>query len=369
MEAFNEQEAKMWFRKSDRIIIKIGTNVLTPHTTKYNPTYFEKLAASISFLQQQKKKVILVSSGAVGLGLKSLSDTLLKKVHKQNLAHRQALASLGQNKLMSLYSDAFEKQGLFVAQVLVSRKDFLNRDHYHNLKNVLETLLSWNVVPIINENDAVSTEELRLGDNDTLSAHITAMHWSSFLIMLTSIDGFYLNKKRLLVVRTIQEKIEKAARGPEAGGIGGMKTKIKAAKKLLQSAQAMVIASGENPDILYDIAEGKAVGTYFLPKSDKGELTAKQRWILHNRHTEGAVLIDKGAEKAILEKRASLLPVGVKQVIQPFEKNAIINVLNQDQKKVARGLTKISSAALEKKMNQKKKSNIELIHRDDLVLL
>ena len=225
----------------------------------------DNLVQSIVELKNQKKKVLLVSSGAVGFG-KAILKKKIKIHNKPSLVYRQALASMGQGELIDMYRLAFYKFDIFVAQILVSALDFKTKEHYKNLKRCIDQLFEWDIIPIINENDPVATEEL-IGDNDTLAAFTATMYTHSFLILLTTVDGFYMNQKKRLFIEEITDAEMKHAGKPFAGGVGGMQTKLEAAQKIIKNDRLMNISNGNIPNVIKHIMKAKDTGTWFLKKT------------------------------------------------------------------------------------------------------
>ncbi|MDH5716225.1 MAG: glutamate 5-kinase [Spirochaetia bacterium] len=357
-------------KKIKHVVIKIGTNSITPHIENQNSIFFHELADVVLFLQKSGINPIIVSSGAVGLGKELLKREKKDYVQKKiTLVEKQALASLGQSLLIDIYRDAFERKNIPIAQILVSKSDFQNRKHYQNLKYTIEQLINWKSVPVINENDAVATEELKVGDNDTLSELIAGMHPYTFLIMLTTVDGFIIENKKIDFIDKISDKYFKHAQGPNEGGIGGMKTKLKSAEKILLSGHIMNICSGKSPKIIYDLLKGEPKGTWFFTSLQKNEVAAKKRWLLHNRHITGSLYIDKGAKEALISKNASLLIVGIEKYDGVFNKGDIIEIFYKD-KKLGKGIISYSNKELEDFLISKKEERgLEVIHRDNLILL
>ncbi len=354
---------KEFIEKSSHVIIKVGTNLLAPEIKKTDSRFFYQLAKQISKIKKRNKKIILVSSGSVGMG-KKIFKGMSKKTAKNDLVGRQALASIGQGMLINIYRDSFKRVDTMVGQILASHYDFHNRDHYKNLKNTIDQLLEWGVVPIVNENDTVATDELYLGDNDTLAAFITGMYPNAILIILTTVDGFYIENKKQDVIRSISPKMMEHAGEAQKGGVGGMKTKLIAAKKILRSGQLMAVAHGKEKNILESLLNALNKGTWFFPDSF-GPLMGKKRWILHSSSFIGNVILDKGAYKAI-SGTASLLNVGVKKIEGEFLKGDLILIKNQEFEIVGKGIASIDSKDI---FLKKKEKGVEVIHRDNMVLL
>jgi len=356
-------------KKIKYIVIKIGTNTIKSHIENNNYAFFDDLSRISENLMKQNIHPIIVSSGAVGLGKNLMKEKLQSSFKKFSLVEKQALASLGQSLLIDIYREAFGKNQIPVSQILVSKEDFQNKKHYQNLKRTLDQLLKWNSVPVINENDAVATDELKVGDNDTLSELITGMYPNTLLIMMTSIDGFYMNSKKVSVLSKVSSKELNYAEGPNEGGIGGMKTKLKSASKILLSGQIMNICSGEDAGILEKILSAEECGTWFFNALSKNSLSAKKRWLLHNRHNSGIIHIDKGAKDALHKNTASLLIVGIKNFEGHFEKGDIVSIY-YNQKRIGKGITSFAGSELAMLIAEKdKKKGVEFIHRDNLIIL
>ncbi len=245
------------------VVLKFGTGVLTEHIEKRSTRYFRQIAKECLELKKRGKQVIIVSSGAVGFG-----RTILKQHNKLNLPQptvleKQALASLGQSLLIETYRNAFARHKLAAAQILVTKNDFENKKHLHNLRVTLDHLLDWGAIPVINENDAVANEELKVGDNDNLSADVAALYPKAVLVLLTTIDAFYADGKRVPHVARITGDIKRHAGNASGGGTGGMITKLQAAEKMLKAGQIMSIASGKKIQIVRKLMMGADIGTWF----------------------------------------------------------------------------------------------------------
>ncbi|MBV6493887.1 MAG: Glutamate 5-kinase [Turneriella sp.] len=256
-------EIKERLQHVTHVVLKFGTSVLTEHIEKRSLAYFRAIARECLELQKQGKKVIIVSSGAVGFGRVILKERNNLKIPHATLGEKQALASLGQSLLIDSYQIAFSKKKLAAAQILVTRTDFENKKHLQNLKATLNQLLDWKAVPIINENDAVSNEEIKLGDNDNLSAHIALLYPKSLLILLTSVDAFYRDGNPVRHIPRITPDIRKAAGDAAEGGTGGMITKLQAGEKILNAGQIMSIAAGKDIKVVRKLMAGAVHGTWF----------------------------------------------------------------------------------------------------------
>jgi glutamate 5-kinase len=312
------------FNSAKRIVIKVGTNTLTKDN-HIDTDYIDTLAGQIAALTKQGKQTLLVTSGAIGMGARQLQLAGPVKEMKT----RQACAAIGQPLLMHEYHQAFARHGLIVAQVLLTVEVLKNRKSYLNLKNAIEALFKLGVVPIINENDSVSTDEIgtAFGDNDKLSALVASKIDADVLILLTDIDALYdknpkqhANAQPIKVVFEITDKIAKAAGGKGSlYSTGGMKTKIDAAKIASYAGCRIVLAHGRHPSVVEKVLAGDDIGTLFLPKQ---KLSNRVRWILNNA-PEGTITVDDGALKA-LRNHKSLLPSGVKSVEGNFEAGAVV---------------------------------------------
>jgi glutamate 5-kinase len=359
-------------------VVKVGSNVLT-EDHGLNLKAIRSITRQISKLCAERREVILVSSGAMASGVKKMG--IGKR--PDEIPKRQAVAAVGQTGLMNAYEKAFERYQRKVAQILLTHEDLSNRRRYLNARNTLNTLLSWDVVPIINENDTVSIEEIKLGDNDNLAAMIALMMGADALINLTDINGLHTKDPRrykdaplISTVSSISKATEKYAGNiPGALGTGGMLSKIKAAKKVTSAGVPMVIANGLKPNILTKLFAGKKQGTYFEPRAQR--LASRKCWIAYSLKPHGAITIDDGAAVAILEKGKSLLPSGIVSVEDEFGIGAPVEFKNLNNDILGTGLVNYSAAEIRQikglKSNQIKdilghKSYDEVIHRDNLAI-
>jgi glutamate 5-kinase len=361
-----------------RIVIKVGSGVLTS-ASGLNMAVIDDLTTEICALKEKGFEVLLVSSGAIASGLKKIG--MAKR--PQSVSQQQAMAAVGQSSLIMAYEDAFERHGHKVAQILLTRDDLTHRRRYLNARNTLFTLLSWNIVPIINENDTVVVDEIKFGDNDNLSAMVTNLTESQLLINLTDIDGLFDKDPRnhddaklIDVVEKADRKIMRYASSiPGFLGTGGMASKIKAARKVALRGVPAIIANGLKPGILDLIFSGKEEGTLFLP----GETTlcSRKHWIAFTKSPKGEIVIDRGAERAILKKGKSLLPSGMVEVRGRFSLGNSVLLLNEAGDQIAVGMVNYHSGDIRKIMGAKSaeiesrlgfKHDDEVIHRDNLVL-
>jgi glutamate 5-kinase len=362
-----------------RIVVKIGTSTLTGGSTRMEPARLVEIARQCAALMEKKNELIIVTSGAMAAGREHLGFPHLPK----GLPAKQMLSAVGQPLLMSLYEDVFSLYKIPIAQVLLTRADLSDRRRYLNSRNTLAALFETNVLPIINENDTVATEEIRVGDNDNLSALVANLIDADLLLLLTDQAGLYTADPRsdpdaVLVNEVTEPEIPaplwEAAGGSATGlGTGGMVTKLQAADLARRSGTTVIIASGESPNILLRAAAEETVGTRFRPVVSSME--SRKRYILAGGHASGAVRIDAGAVQA-LAHGSSLLPVGVKAVDEEFERGDSIRVLDSAGREVARGIANYGSTDLARILGRKSDEieNIlgfnfgdEVVHRNDLV--
>lgn len=366
--------------EAKRVVVKVGTSTLTHSTGKLNLWRIEKLVRELADLSNQGKEIILVTSGAVGAGM----DLLGLKERPKTIPEKQAAAAVGQGRLMHTYEKFFSEHGQVVAQVLLTREDSVKRTRYTNCRNTLLTLLKMGVIPIINENDAVAIDELKIGDNDTLSAMVASIVDADVLIILSDIEGVYTdnpqsNPEATLIgeIGDITPEIEALAGGAGSlRGTGGMYTKIQAGKIAVNSGVSMVIASGLTDGVLRDVLSGATVGTIFLSKENR--LQVRKRWLAFGARTQGIIIIDKGCEKAILSGGSSVLAAGITKVEGDFDHGNTISVMTMEGREVARGIANYSGRETKKIMGAHTNgiANIlgskpydEVIHRDNMVLL
>jgi glutamate 5-kinase len=362
------------------IVVKIGTTLLTDRLTGLNLDRINAVARGVSQLLTAGHRVAVVSSGAIGAGVAARR----LRERPKTMEEKQATAAIGQPILMEAYQAAFRRHARTVAQILLTKDDFVHRGRYLNARNTLSVLFANDVVPIINENDTVAVEEIRLGDNDNLSAMVANLIGADLLIILSDIDGFFTDDpsrdpgaQLIPVVETISPKMERQAKD-SAGelGTGGMQTKLQAAKRCASAGIATIIANGGNPHMLQEIMTGEFRGTMFLPVATR--LSVKKKWIAFVSHPRGSVRIDEGAAAALTVHRRSLLPSGVLGVSGTFSGKDTIAVLDSAGNEIARGVSCFSSAELALIMGKKtgdvetilgRPAHGEVIHKDNLVLL
>jgi glutamate 5-kinase len=278
---------------------------------------------------------------------------------------------VGQSRLMRQYEKAFEEYDLTVAQVLLTRDAIANRERYLNARHCFDTLLEEKVIPIVNENDAVAIDEIKIGDNDNLAALTASLVGADLLVLLTDVDGFYMKNEEGISylaseIKEIDQDVADAADHPSTQlGTGGMITKIQAAKVCSNAGTHMAIINSRKEDLIQAVVSGEQVGTVFLPKASKME--SRKRWLAHGLEKEGTIIIDPGAESALLKKNTSLLPVGIISIKGKFGAGAMVAIVDVSEKEIARGLANMSSEELAKAIG--KKGVGEAVHRDNLVIL
>jgi len=361
-----------------RIIVKVGSAVLTGEDG-IDLDVIEQLVSDIAALREQGFQVIFVSSGAIASGKHRLGIAGKLK----SLPQKQAAAAVGQGRLMRVYSNAFGKHGLFVGQVLLTMSDITDRKRFLNIRNTLFQLLDWGVIPIINENDTVAVEEIKFGDNDNLAAMVANIVEAHLAINLTSTNGLYDqnpsgSKKAKLIplVTEITAEIENAASDEgTSAGIGGMKSKILAAKKVIAFGTPYIIAPGKRKGVLQEIIEGKDVGTLFLPSAD--HLNSRKYWIAFTLRSRGRLIVDDGARAAVVKDGKSLLPSGVTHVEGDFALGDPVSCVDLAGAAIAKGLVNYSSEEMRKIIGLKSsqieqalgyKDYDEAIHRDNLAV-
>lgn len=371
-----------------RIVFKFGTNVLRNDEGYISLARIYSFIEAIAKYKKMGKEVLVVTSGAVGLGAKKINATDLSEV-----SLKQACAAIGQSQLMSIYEDGFSKFDIVTAQILLTEEDFSNRRRYLNLRSTLDTLLKYNVIPIINENDTVSSDELKLlydvtqisfSDNDKLSALVASELDADLLIILSDINGLYddnpktnPNANFIHEVFEVTKEIESLGLDASKGGRGGMKTKLQAAKIVTRSGCGLIIANGKTPNILNNIFNTKEK-TIFYPVEENNELNTKKRWIAYATTIIGKLVVNAGAKKAIIEKESSILPIGVTKVVNNFKKGDIVSIIDEDGEEFARGIINYNSEDTNKIIGKHSDSILEilgyknydaLITRDYIVLL
>lgn len=376
---------------SRRVVVKLGTAVLMRDESGLALSRFYSFVEGIADLKRSGREVLLVTSGAVGLGVQKLGFTRRPKLVPQ----KQACAAVGQGRLMALYSDAFDRLGITTAQVLLTEEDFSNRERYLNLRSCITELLQLGVLPIINENDTVSTAEIaalkdnapqvkvNFGDNDRLSALVASKVEADVLVILTDVDGLFTGDPRqsseaklIPEVDEITEEIEHLAAGSSTKvGRGGMRTKLSAAKIATQSGCATIIVGGKQPEVLTRVFAGEELGTLF--KARPG-LTGKKRWIAFATTVRAELIVNAGAHAAVVRRKASLLPAGLVEVKGKFERGDVVSIINSEGTEFARGIVNYSSDEITRILGMRSDAIDEMIEdrnydaiitRDNIALL
>ena len=362
-----------------RRVIKVGTSLLRGLEGRSTAAVVADLAASLSGLWQRGEPVALVTSGAVGLGCQALG--LLER--PRELEALQAAAAVGQGRLMGLYDQSFASHGRSVAQVLLTRGDLASRRRYQNACRTLDQLLTWGVTPVVNENDTLATDELRFGDNDTLSALVAVAIGADELVLLTDVDALYSGDPRsdaeagpIAEVTSLVEleQLSSAASGGGRWGTGGMTTKLAAARIATASGIRVRLADGRDPAVLEALLAGEPVGTLFHPSPQP--LADRKGWLAHALLPKGSLTIDAGAERALLERGASLLAVGIRAIEGTFSRRDAVRLLSLDGRELGRGLTALGSEELTQVLGQSSEAVRQrlgavgdaVVHRDQLVL-
>jgi len=381
LESFKSVEQAVKMIPSQRIVVKIGTSTLTGGSKQLSAPRLVDLARQLSELLAEKVQVVLVSSGAIAAGREELGFPTLPK----QLPAKQMLAAVGQPRLMAMYERYFAIYGVHVAQVLLTRADLADRHGYLNARDTFDALLEQGILPIINENDTVATDEIRFGDNDNLSAQVANMIEADLLILLTDQDGLYSADPRTdpsaqlipeVGPAAIAPTLWQAVGGSNTGlGTGGMVTKLQAADLARHGGTAVVIARGSIENIILRLAHGEPMGTHLAPVINK--LEGRKRRILSGSRTKAEIVIDAGAVAA-LARGGSLLPAGLVRVNGKFKRGDAVRVVSEDQKAVAMGLTNYSAADLNKICGLKSAEveavlgytlGDEVMHRDHMALL
>jgi glutamate 5-kinase len=364
-----------------RIVIKVGTSTLTNPAGELDLNFMRSLVQQLSAIRAPGRQIALVTSGAVRAGLKPLGLKAARTIRES-----QAAAAVGQSLLMRTYADFFRDEGLITAQILLTRDDLADRRRYLNARNTLLTLFERGVVPIINENDTVATDELKhsttFGDNDTLAAQVTSLMGADLLVLLTDVEGFYVSRpdgtlQLLSEVTQITPELEEAARGTSSAvGKGGMATKLAAAKTVTHFGTTVVIAHGREPQVVERVVRGEKLGTWFHPRGRK--LDSRRRWIGFSGPLRGALVIDRGARQMLLEQGKSLLPVGIVEVHGEFNSGDVVRLLDEQQQELGRGLVNYNAAEIRRLQGHRSEElerilgyqgDAEVIHRDNMTLI
>jgi glutamate 5-kinase len=367
-------------KKARRLVVKVGSGLITEPGQGPHEGRIGALAADIASLIRDRREVALVSSGAIATGTARLG----LEARPRSIPEKQAAAAVGQSALMWQYEHAFKRFGIPVGQVLLTGQDISDRSRYLNARNTLLTLLDFGVLPIVNENDTVAVDEIKVGDNDNLAALVAHLIDADLLVLLTDVEGLYTGDprrdpgaRRLDTVEAVTEAIEGLVYDAAgAVSVGGMSTKLQAAQKAAASGIPMVIASGHEAGVLPRLLKGEAVGTYFKPRDDR--LAARKRWIAFAVPPQGRLTVDAGAKKALTERGTSLLPSGLVEVDGEFQAGEVVALAELDGKEFARGLVNYDASEL-RRIRGSRTADIEktlgykgvdeVVHRDNLVVL
>jgi glutamate 5-kinase len=366
--------------RARRLVVKVGSGLVTTPREGPSSENIARLAGDLSALVQDRHEVALVSSGAIATGVARLG----LRSRPRSIPEKQAAAAVGQSALMWEYEQAFKKHGISVGQVLLTGQDISDRSRYLNARNTLLALLDFGVLPIVNENDTVAVDEIKVGDNDNLAALVAHLIDADLLVLLSDVDGLYTGDprrdptaRRLETVEAITDEIQRMVFDASASvSVGGMSTKLQAAQKAGASGIPMVIASGREPGTLSRVLKGEPVGTYFQPRDDR--LAARKRWIAFAVPPQGRLTVDAGAKKALTERGKSLLPSGLMEVDGQFRAGEVVALIELDGQEFARGLVNYDADEL-RRIRGAKTADIErtlgyegldeVVHRDNLVIL
>ena len=376
--------------KYKRIVIKIGTSLITEKDGDLKYKFISDLSEVCKKLIELNYEIVLISSGAVGAGMQLINKKLIDNINQKQTSVKQVLASLGQPYLMKHYQEIFDKLDIKTSQILLTRKEITeDKSTYLNIKNTIEKLIEFKIIPIINENDVVSTEELegeKFGDNDTLSSFVSNIIDANLLIILSSIEGLFTtdpnlypqSAKLISEIKNVGIQDIDSLGGPTTSnlGSGGMNAKLKAIELASVSGTDVIIASGKNPDNILKIINGEKIGTFFPAKLKIIE--RKKRWLLNNMSRSKSVTIDEGAKNAILQNNTSLLPPGVISVSGSFKAGEVLCILDKEKQLIACGITSYSNKEINK-IKGKQSTDIinnlgyihteEIIHKNNLVNL
>lgn len=369
-----------YLKKAKRIVIKIGSRVLTCSDNGLDMSRINALSGEVAKALKAGYQIIIVSSGAVAAGRKELG--LVDK--PKTIPQKQAAAAVGQSRLMHAYEEAFAVHNITVAQILLTHDDLSDRQRFLNARATLDTLLDYGVTPIINENDTVAVDEIKFGDNDNLSALVTSLTEAHLLLILSDIEGFYSadprtnpDAKLIPMVKSITREVETAAGGSRSAvGTGGMATKIAAAKKVGKSGVPTIMANGATAEIITNALAGAEIGTFFLPAGES--LNRRKHWIAYTLRPVGKITIDTGACEVLAQHGRSLLPSGIINVEGNFQRGSSVKVCGPDGNEFARGITDYSSEEIQKILGHRTaeieqilgyRYGDEIIHRDNLVVL
>jgi glutamate 5-kinase len=363
-----------------RVVVKVGSGLVTTPGEGPSSEHIGRIAADLSALVHEGREVALVTSGAIATGVARLGVT----ARPRSIPEKQAAAAVGQSALMWEYEQAFKKHGIPVGQVLLTGQDISDRSRYLNARNTLLALLEFGVLPVINENDTVAVDEIKVGDNDNLAALVAHLIDADLLVLLTDVDGLYTGNprqdpsaRRLETVEAITDQIQRMVYDASARvSVGGMATKLQAGQKASASGIPMVIANGREAGLLPRLLKGEPIGTYFQPRDDR--LAARKRWIAYAVPPQGRLAVDAGAKKALTERGKSLLPSGVVAVDGQFRAGEVVALTLGDEPEFARGLVSYDADEVRLILGAKTADIArrlgyegvdEVVHRDNLVIL
>ncbi len=367
------------FRNVRTLVVKVGTRVLCREDNTLNDAQLAHLADEISALHDHGYSTVLVTSGAVGVGMGALGLTQ----RPAELAAKQACAAIGQIRLMQRYADLFQARGKTAAQILLSADDFRHKQRFNNIRQTLRTLLAKGVIPIVNENDTVATEEIKVGDNDKLSADVAQFLEADLLVLLSDEAGLYdknpkahADARRIEVVERVTADILKLGEDKPGSkvSVGGMRTKLNAIRQVTEAGTPAVLASGRLAP-LFDLVQGRGPGTLFLPRAAR--IDRKRRWLAFVSKAKGQIVLDPGAVRALQNRPSSVLPAGIQKVRGQFEPGDFVELCDRDGEVIGRGRTAYSSAEVQRIRGQKshriadilgRKGPGEVVHRDQLVV-
>lgn len=378
--ASSPADRQEWLDHAKRVVVKVGSGVLSRGGISLHRPTVAALAAALAALRARGIEVILVSSGAILAGMEALGLT----ERPRDLPLKQATAAVGQSHLMRAYEEAFQPCGLRVAQILLTREDLRNRGRYLNARNTLFTLLRLAIVPIVNENDTVAVQEIQFGDNDTLSALVSNLAEADLLVILTDTEGLFSAdprrdpSARLIPLVRPQDAVTSfcAEEAGSAAGIGGMSSKVLAARRAATAGIPTVVASGLKEGVLEAILSGEDVGTFFVPS--RSRMQSRKRWLAFASVPRGGIVVDAGARRALVSGGKSLLPSGIRTTRRSFRAGDVVSLVDPENREFARGLANYSRDEVEKIKGLKSheiaavlghKPYDEVVHRDNLVIL
>lgn len=363
-----------------KIVVKFGTSALTCGTKKLSRRHILEFVRQIAQLHETGTQVVIVTSGGIAAGREIITNAIVDRT----VPLKRMFAAVGQGRLMQVWSEMFALFEIVVGQVLLVRDDFSDRIRYLNMRDTLSSLLAHRIIPIINENDAVATEKIKVGDNDNLSALVANLISADLLVLLTDQEGLYTADPRhhpdaslIKVIEDIDDSVRALAGGASKAGLGtgGMITKVEAAYLATQSGTPTAIVSAWTPNILPDVVQGISHGTLFLAKTTPRE--NRKRWLL-SKKCEGVIEIDKGAERKLCNAGASLLAVGIKKTISPFDRGSIVKIVSEEGTPLAVGMTNYSSKEIQMLIGAKSAKiesllgysyGTEIVHRDNMTFL